>query len=77
MIKFLNSCLTDTVFLKSVDASNEVKDAKLLCDILDAVVMEVGMGNVVQVITVNAINGILANKMLQERHHTILLDSNQ
>ena len=58
------------MFLKSVDASNRVKDGQLLFQLLDEVV-EVGVANVVQVITDNASNYVLARKLLEEKHKTI------
>jgi hypothetical protein len=54
IINFLVSCPQGTMFLRSVDASDRVKDANLLFELLDEVVMEVGVENVVQVITDNA-----------------------
>lgn len=39
-----------TMFMKSVDAFHQVKDAKLLFCLLDEVVVEVGVENVIQVI---------------------------
>lgn len=59
------------MFLKSIDASDRVKDANLLFELLDEVVMEVGVANVVQVVTDNASNYVLAGKMLEEKHKTI------
>ena len=57
--------------MKSVDASNRVKDANLLFQLLDEVIMEVGVTNVVQVITDNASNYVLIGKMLESKHKTI------
>eukprot|EP00253_Pinus_taeda_P004769 PITA_04769 len=48
------------MFLKSVDASDKVKDGHLLFQLLDQVVEEVGVANVVQIITDNASNYVLA-----------------
>jgi hypothetical protein len=59
------------MFLKSVDASDQVKDANLLFCLLDEVVEEVGVQNVVQVITDNAANYVVAGRMLEEKHRTI------
>jgi hypothetical protein len=42
-----------------------------LFELLDEVVMEVGVADVVQVITDNASNYVLARKMLEEKHKTI------
>jgi hypothetical protein len=71
IINFLVSCPQGTMFLRSVDASDRVKDVNMLFELLDEVVMEVGVGNVVQVITDNASNYVLAGKMLEEKHKTI------
>lgn len=60
-----------TMFLKSVDASDKVKDGQLLFQLLDEVIEEVGVANVVQVITDNASNYVLAGKLLEEKHKTI------
>eukprot|EP00253_Pinus_taeda_P017282 PITA_17282 len=59
------------MFLKSVDASDRVKDAHLLFQLLDEVVEEVGVANVVQTITDNASISVLVGKMLEEKHKTI------
>jgi hypothetical protein len=71
IINFLVSCPQGTMFFRSVDASDRIKDANLLFELLDEVVMEVGVANVVQVITNNASNYVLAGKMLEEKHKTI------
>ncbi|KAH9297845.1 hypothetical protein KI387_029527, partial [Taxus chinensis] len=60
IINFLASCPQGTMFLKSVDASDRVKDANLLFELLDEIVLEVGVENVVQIITDNASNYVLA-----------------
>ena len=54
------------MFLRSRDASDQVKDANLLFHLLDEVVEEVGVGNVLQIIIDNASNYVLAGKMLEE-----------
>ena len=56
ILNFLIACPKGTMFLKSIDSSNQVKDAQLLFRLLDKVIMEVGVKNVVQVITNNASN---------------------
>eukprot|EP00253_Pinus_taeda_P014426 PITA_14426 len=48
-----------------------VKDAQFQFCLLDEVVMEVGVENVVQVITNNVSNYIATRKMLEKKHHTI------
>eukprot|EP00253_Pinus_taeda_P017071 PITA_17071 len=59
------------MFLRLVDASNKVKDATLLFDLLDEIIQEVGEKNVVQVIIDNASNYVLAGKMLESKYKTI------
>jgi hypothetical protein len=59
------------MFLKSVDASDQVKDAQLLFQLLDEVVVEVGVENVVQVITDNASNYVVVGRLLEDKHPTI------
>jgi hypothetical protein len=71
ILNFLIAFPKGPMFLKSVDASNQVKDANLLFHLLDEVVEEVGVQNVVQVITDNVANYVAAGRMLEEKHHTI------
>lgn len=59
------------VFLKSIDASNIVKNAENLSLMLEEVVLEVGIENVVQVVTDNAAAYVAAGKLLQDRHPTL------
>ena len=59
------------MFLKSVDASDKVKDGQLLFQLLDEVVEKVEVANVFQVITDNASNYVLASKLLEGKHRTI------
>ena len=59
------------MFLRSMDASDQVKDAQLLFHLLDDVVEEVGVENVVQVIIDNASNYVAAGKLLEDKHPTI------
>jgi len=56
-----------TVFLRSIDVSDAVKDASMLFKLLDDVVEEVGEDNVVQVVTDNASNYKKAGEMLMEK----------
>lgn len=67
-IEFLVSCPKGTMFIKSVDASAQIKDARTLCDLLDVFILEVGAENVVQVITDNVTNYVAAGRMLVNRH---------
>jgi hypothetical protein len=71
ILNFLIAFPKGTMFLKSVDAYDRVKDAQLLLHPLDEVVVEVGVENVVQVITDNASNNVATGRMLEEKHPTI------
>eukprot|EP00253_Pinus_taeda_P001982 PITA_01982 len=71
LINFLVSCPKGTMFIKFVDASNQIKDARTLCDLLDAFILEVGEQHVVQVITDNAANYVVVGRMLMDRHPTL------
>ena len=51
-----------SIFIRSMDVSDVVKDANLLFKILDDLVEEVGEENVVQVVTDNASNYVKAGK---------------
>ena len=59
------------MFLKSVDASDQAKDAQLLVHLWDEVVEEVGVQNVVQVIIDNASNYVEVGRLLEEKHAPI------
>ena len=47
ILNFLVACPKGTMFLRSMDASDQVKDAHLLFHLLDNVVEEAGVKNVV------------------------------
>ena len=47
LLNFLVSCPKGTMFMKSVDASAHIKDARTLCELLDIFIQEVGPSNVV------------------------------
>ncbi|RVW26299.1 hypothetical protein CK203_107166 [Vitis vinifera] len=58
-----------TVFLKSVDASNYIKDHKYIYDLLKTVIKEVGKENVVQIVTDNGSAFIEAGKQLMKKYN--------
>ena len=64
IINFMVYCDGRTVFLRSVDASAEVKDADYIYGLLQEVVVEVGAQNVVQIVTDNGSNFKKAGEML-------------
>jgi hypothetical protein len=59
------------MFIKSIDASTHVKDAALLCELMDAFIHEIGVHNVVQIITDNAANYVAAGRLLMERNRSL------
>ncbi|KAI3515621.1 hypothetical protein L1887_14522 [Cichorium endivia] len=68
LINFLVNCPLGTVFLKSVDASEHVKNAQLIVEIINKVIEEVGEANIVQFITDNGSNFKATGKILEEQH---------
>ncbi|XP_028803194.1 uncharacterized protein LOC114758322 [Neltuma alba] len=56
LANFLVNSPGGTVFLKSVDTSSVIKDAKQMFELLDNIVEEIGEDNVVQVVTDGASN---------------------
>ena len=64
IINFLVNSPKGSVFIKSVDVSEAVKDTNLLFSMLDRMVDEVGEANVVQVVTDNASNYVKAGKFI-------------
>lgn len=71
LINFIIASGGQLIFLKLVDGSNQVKNAENLCDMLDEVVIEVGVANVIQIMTDNAIVYMAAGRLLMERHPTL------
>ncbi|PNY14079.1 hypothetical protein L195_g010751, partial [Trifolium pratense] len=65
LINFLVNCPAGTMFVKSVDASAYMKTGQKLYELLDSFVEEVGESNVVQLVTDNGSNYVLAGKHLQ------------
>ncbi|KAG5091249.1 hypothetical protein JHK82_050027 [Glycine max] len=71
IINFLINSQAGTMFLKFVDGSDFVKTGEKLFELLDAIVEEVGEENVVQVVTDNGSNYVLAGKLLEEKRKHI------
>ena len=63
------------MFLKSVDASDKVKSAQLICEIMEEVVQEVGEQHIVQIISDNVANYMAAGRLFQLSHPTIFWSS--
>eukprot|EP00253_Pinus_taeda_P002771 PITA_02771 len=75
LINFLVSWLANTMFLKSVDALEKVKNAQLICEMMEEVVQEVGEEHVVQIVTDNATNYMAAGRLFEIRYPTIFWTS--
>ncbi|KAD5960576.1 hypothetical protein E3N88_12048 [Mikania micrantha] len=71
LINFLANNPHGTVFLKTVDASDCVKNAEKLFELLDGVVEEIGEDIVVQVMTDNASAYKAAGALLMEKRKTL------
>lgn len=72
LISFLVDCPQGTIFLRSVDASDSVRDVDALFLLLSKVVDEVGARNVVQIINHDPTCYMeAASKKLVEKHRTI------
>ena len=71
LINFLVYCPRGTVFLKSVDASDASKTADMLFKLFKEVVLQVGVENVVHIVTDNAANYVAAGRLLEQEFRTI------
>ncbi|CAL5389119.1 unnamed protein product [Camellia sinensis] len=67
LINFLVNSPAGTWFLKSIEASDTIKNGELMFNYLHSVVEEIGEDNVVQVITDNALNYANAGSRLMEK----------
>jgi len=75
LINFLVSCPKGTMFLKLVDASDKIKSAQLICEMMEEIVEEVGEQNIVQIVTDNAANYMAVGRLFELRHPTIFWNS--
>ena len=69
IINFMVYSKGSTVFLKSVDASNNIKDHKYIYQLLKNVIKEVGVDNVVQIVTDNGSAFVKAGKQLMKKYN--------
>ncbi|XP_061357381.1 uncharacterized protein LOC133301719 [Gastrolobium bilobum] len=67
LTNFLVNSPKGTVFIKSVDTSNLIKDAEKMFELLDEMVMEIGEENVVQVVTDSASALVSAGQKLMDK----------
>eukprot|EP00253_Pinus_taeda_P012588 PITA_12588 len=71
IINFVVACPKGGMFLKSIDASTNVKDAHFIFTLFADVVEEVGIANVVQIIIDNAANYVAVGRLLCAKYPTI------
>ena len=62
-------CKGSTIFLKFVDASDNIKDNKYIYGLLKDVIKEVGEANVVQIVTDNGSTFVKARKLLIKKYN--------
>eukprot|EP00253_Pinus_taeda_P035608 PITA_35608 len=71
LLNFLVHCPKGTMFIKLLDASEHIKDATTICELLNGLIWEIGVQNVMEVITDNVANYVSAGKIYMERHPTL------
>ncbi|XP_031250002.1 uncharacterized protein LOC116107835 [Pistacia vera] len=71
LINFLVYCPKGVCFVKSVDASDVVKDATTLFNLFEEIALWVGPNNIVHLVTDNGANYKAARRMLSEKYSSI------
>ena len=69
IINFMVYLKGSTIFLKSVDALDKIKDNKYIYGLLKDVIKEVGEANVVQIVTDNGSPFVKAGKLLMKKYN--------
>ena len=69
IINFMVYCKGSTIFLKSIDASDTIKDNKYIYGLLKDVIKEVDEENVVQIVTDNGPTFVKAWKLLMKKYN--------
>ena len=69
IINFMVYSKGSTIFLKSVDASDKIKDNKYIYGLLKDVIKEVGEANVVQIVTDNGSTFVKTGKLLMKKYN--------
>ena len=69
IINFIVYCKGSTIFLKSVDASDSIKDNKYIYGLLKDLIKEVSEANVVQIVTDNGSSFVKAGKLLMKKYN--------
>ncbi|XP_075658894.1 uncharacterized protein LOC142628736 [Castanea sativa] len=71
LINFLVYCLKGIVFIRSVDASDLVKDDNNLSNLFDEIVNWVGLANIVHLVTNNVANYVATESILCGKYRNI------
>lgn len=71
LVVFSVACPKGTLFLKSVDVSGHEEDATFLFELLESVVLDVGVENVIQVITDSAACYVYAGRLLMTKYSSL------
>ena len=69
IINFMVYCKGNIIFLKSVDASDNIKGNKYIYGLLKDVIKEVSEANVVQIVTDNGSAFVKAEKLLMNKYN--------
>ena len=69
IINFMVYSKGSTIFFKSVDASDKIKDNKYIYGLLKDVIKEVGEANVMQIVTDNGLAFVKARKLLMKKYN--------
>ncbi|XP_077235770.1 uncharacterized protein LOC143877539 [Tasmannia lanceolata] len=71
LVVFSVTCPKGTLFLKSMDVSSHEENASFLFELLESVVVEVGVENVVQVITDSTPSYVYAGRLLSNKYPSL------
>ncbi|KAK8916562.1 hypothetical protein KSP39_PZI022505 [Platanthera zijinensis] len=71
LLVFSVSSSKGTIYLKSIDASSRPDDAYYLVDLFESIISEVGLENIVQIVTDNAPNYACAASLLLKRYPSL------
>ncbi|XP_028059457.1 uncharacterized protein LOC114263158 [Camellia sinensis] len=71
LINFLVYCPRGITFVKSIDASDVVKDAPLLFKLFEEIIEWVGVSNIVHMVTNNGANYVAAGRLVSQTYKNI------
>ena len=69
IVNFMVYCKGSTIFLKSVNASDNIEDNKYINGLLKDVIKTVGKANVVQIVTNNGSAFVKVGKLLMKKYN--------